>query len=337
MQIVALGSSEDHVCLRYRIEPVREKLRALGHWFTIRGVPRGPLRRLTLYPELSRADVVVVQRRLLPAVEVKALRRVSRHLIYDFDDAVFQRDSYQQKLESPRRLARFIAMVRAADQVFAGNDYLAEVAATYTTASKVSVVPTCIDVDRFAVARHTREGPGVRLAWIGSSSTLRGLELKERLWNALGAALPGLELHLICNRFPAWEGIQIVPVDWQQGIEYDYLATCDIGLAWMPDDSWSKGKCGLKVMQCLAAGLPVVANPVGVHRHLIEHGETGFLASTTQEWTEAIRRLMHNATLRREMGAAGRALAERSHSFERLHRHWAKVMNDVELARSHAA
>src|SRR4051812_14212227 len=100
MHILALGSSEDHVCLRHRIEPLRNQLRAAGHWFTVRGTPRGPLRRLSLYPELARADVVVVQRRLLPPVEVKMLRRASRHLIYDFDDAVFQRDSYQQKLES---------------------------------------------------------------------------------------------------------------------------------------------------------------------------------------------------------------------------------------------
>lgn len=337
MHIIALGSSEDHVCLRYRIEPVRGRLRAAGHWVTVRGVPRGPLRRVTLYPELAKADVVVVQRRLLPRVEVKLLRRVSRHLIFDFDDAVFQRDSFQQKLESRRREARFAAMVRAADQVFAGNDYLADVAAQFTGAGKISVVPTCIDVSAFDVAEHRREGDGVRLAWIGSSSTLRGLELKERLWDALGRALPGLELHVICNRFPKWEGLRVVPVEWRQGIEYQYLATCDIGLAWMPDDSWSKGKCGLKVMQCLAAGLPVVGNPVGVHRRMIRPGETGFLASSTQEWVDCVGRLMEDARLRRELGAAARAAAERQYSYDRLFSHWEGVMHDIELARNLAA
>ena len=34
-------------------------------------------------------------------------------------------------------------------------------------------------------------------------------------------------------------------------------------MSWLPDDLWSRGKCGLKVLQYQAAGLPVVANPVG--------------------------------------------------------------------------
>ncbi len=337
MHIIALGSSEDHVCLRYRIEPVRQQLRAARHWMAVRGVPRGPFPRVSLYPELAKADVVVVQRRLLPRVEVKLLRRVSRHLIYDFDDAVFQRDSFQQKLESRRREIRFAAMVRAADQVFAGNDYLADTAARYTDPNKISVVPTCIDVGAFNVAEHHREGDGVRLVWIGSPSTLRGLELKGHLWNALGRALPGLELHVVCTKFPSWDGLRVVPVEWHQGIEYSYLATCDIGLAWMPDDSWSKGKCGLKVMQCLAAGLPVVGNPVGVHQRMIRPGETGFLAGSTQEWVDGVGRLMADARLRRRLGAAGRALAERQYSHDRLFRHWQDVMADIELHRNLAA
>lgn len=337
MHIIALGSSEDHVCLRYRIEPVRQRLRAAGHWISVRGIPRGPWRRIPLYPELAKADIVIVQRRLLPRLEVSLLRRASRHLIYDFDDAVFQRDSFQQKLESPRREVRFAAMVRAADQVFAGNDYLADVAARFTNPNKITVVPTCIDARKFDVAKHRREGDGVRLVWIGSPSTLRGLELKGWLWNALGRALPRLELHVVCTRFPTWEGLRVVPVEWRQGIEYSYLATCDIGLAWTPDDSWSKGKCGLKVMQCLAAGLPVVGNPVGVHSRMIRQGETGFLASSTQEWVDAVGRLMESARLRRDLGAAGRALAERQYSHDRLFRHWEAVMNDIELARELAA
>ena len=69
------------------------------------------------------------------------------------------------------------------------------------------------------------------------------------------------------------------------------LAEGDIGVAWMPDDSWSLGKCGLKVLQYMAAGLPVVANPVGIHREMIVHGETGFIASTPQQWAEAVARL----------------------------------------------
>jgi len=98
---------------------------------------------------------------------------------------------------------------------------------------------------------------------------------------------------------------------WSMESEAAELAECDIGLAWMPDDSWSLGKCGLKVLQYMAAGLPVVANPVGIHREMVIHGETGFIASTPQQWAEAVQRLAADPQLRNKLGAAGRYLAEK--------------------------
>ena len=76
--------------------------------------------------------------------------------------------------------------------------------------------------------------------------------------------------------------MKVVFRPWSRETETAELAEGDIGIAYMPDDSWSLGKCGLKVLQYMAAGLPVVANPVGVHREMIVHGETGFLADTPE-------------------------------------------------------
>ena len=76
-----------------------------------------------------------------------------------------------------------------------------------------------------------------------------------------------------------------------------------MGISWVPDDDWSRGKCGLKVLQYMAAGLPVVANSVGVHRHMIRHGETGFLAESESDWIDAVRNLARQPELRRMMGA----------------------------------
>ena len=42
------------------------------------------------------------------------------------------------------------------------------------------------------------------------------------------------------------------------------------------------------IPQYVAPACPVVANPVGVHREMIVHGETGFLAETPDEWIEAV-------------------------------------------------
>ena len=104
---------------------------------------------------------------------------------------------------------------------------------------------------------------------------------------------------------------------WSSDTEAQELAACDIGISWLPDDSFSRGKCGLKILQYMAAGLPVVANPVGVHREMIIDGQTGYLASSPEQWSAAIARLAADPALRRRMGQAGRRLAEERFSVAR--------------------
>lgn len=326
MNIITLGKEARHVCLRYRIDPVREALRAQGHWFSVQEMPRTLWGRLSLYRDLRRAHVVVIQRKLLSTWEVPWLRRSSKHLIFDFDDAFFQRNSYHHEAQAPRRLARFQAMVQAADQVFAGNTYLAECAARFTSPAKITVVPTTVDVAQYPTAQHHRRGVGIRMVWIGSSSTLRGLEQSAELWSKLGRAIPGLEFHIICDRFPTWPDIKIVPVRWSRETEAQSLAASDIGIAWMPDDTWSQGKCGLKVLQYQAAGLPVVTSPVGVNQQLVKPDVHGYWATTVDEWITAIRQLADHPELRQAMGQAGRQQVEAQYSHTQLMEQWQSAL-----------
>src|SRR5207244_2721992 len=112
----------------------------------------------------------------------------------------------------------------------------------------------------------------------GSSSTLQGLERTGGLWNEIGRRCPGVVLKLICDKGLSLTHLPVELCSWSETTEATALAAADIGVSWLPDDAWSKGKCGLKVLQYMAAGLPVVANAVGVQTTLIRHGETGFLA-----------------------------------------------------------
>src|SRR5205085_502366 len=254
--------------------------------------------RLSTLAALGRADAVILQRRLLPLWRVHILRRSARRLIFDFDDAVFMRDSYAAKgSSSPRRRRQFAALVRAADAVVAGNDWLAERARAAGATGAIRVIPSCVDPARYPRAKHAAESD-VRLVWVGSSSTLNGLERARDLLDTIGAGVPGVRLKLVANRFPTFGRLPVEPCPWAEATEPAEIAACDIGISWVPDDDWSRGKCGLKVLQYMAAGLPVVANPVGVHATLVRHGETGFLARTADEWVAALRRLAGDPELR---------------------------------------
>jgi glycosyltransferase involved in cell wall biosynthesis len=91
------------------------------------------------------------------------------------------------------------------------------------------------------------------------------------------------------------------------------LAGCDIGIMPLADTEWERGKCAFKILQYMAAGLPVVASPVGVNRSIVT-AEVGFLAETPEEWTRTLTLLIGDAGLRARMGAAGRAKVAREFS-----------------------
>src|SRR5262249_37482807 len=150
--------------------------------------------------------------------------------------------------------------------------------------------------------------------WVGSSSTLKGLQATRPLLEHLGRRIPGIQLKLVCDRFLELRDMPVVPCPWKEATEAAEIAAADIGISWLPDDLWSRGKCGLKVLQYHAAGLPVVANPIGSHREMIRDGETGFLASTPEEWVQAVTRLAGDARLRQRMGFLGREQVEADYS-----------------------
>jgi glycosyltransferase involved in cell wall biosynthesis len=335
MHFVGLVDHPQHVCARYRLAALQPYLARWGHGLELRAIPRGLWQRHRLWSELGAADGVVLQRRLLSSWHLFWVRRMARRLVFDFDDAVFQRDSYAGKAaESVVRRRRFIRTLHAADLVIAGNAFLAEEARRYVPAERIALLPTCIAPEAYPLARHAAPANHIRLVWIGSSSTLQGLEQSSVIWNTVGQALPGVRFRIICDRFPEFEGLPVEAIAWAESSEAEHLAAADIGVSWLPDDAWSRGKCGLKVLQYMAAGLPVVANPVGVTTELVRDGVTGFLARTPSDWVQAVRRLAEHPELRRSMGAAGRRRVEREFSVAVHADRWVKAVIPRSLARA---
>lgn len=315
MHLTALVESPEHVCCRYRLTAFRPWLERAGHRLQFLSLPRRPWAWFGLTRTLRDADAVILQRKLLNGWQRFLLRRHARRLLFDFDDAVFLRDSYAAKgLHCRRRLQAFAGLLRVVDAVVAGNPFLREQALPWAGPERAYVIPTCVDPALYPLAEPRRAGAGVQLVWIGSSSTLRGLEAIRPLLESLGQEVPGLQLKLVCDRFLELRDLSVLPCAWSEAGEAEALASADIGIGWVPDDLWSRGKCGLKVLQYMAAGLPVVANPVGVQAAMVRHGETGFLAETPEQWRQAIRLLARDPDLRRRMGQAGRHVLERDYS-----------------------
>lgn len=318
MRILALTECDDHVCYRYRWG-------ALSEFFAQRGAE---LHSLVLasgiwpfcrqLPSIARADVVVLQRRLLAGWKLKLLRSAARHLVFDFDDAVFLRDSNSPRsAQCPRRACRFQATVAAADLVTAGNDFLASQARSclpLAAHQRVAVVPTVVDPGRYPLADHVGTSATTELVWIGSRSTLQSLVEAQPALTTAGQRLRQLRLKIVSDALIEIPAVEVIPQAWSEATEARDIAAADIGISWMPDHPWSAGKCGLKVLQYMAAGLPVVVNPIAMHKQLVQDGVTGFWASTPDEWATAIARLAESPSLRRRFGEAARSFVERRYS-----------------------
>lgn len=334
MRLAALVDSPDHVCARYRLRAFQSHLRAAGHSLELHALPRSWWARLGIGRSLREVDAVILQRKLLSRTELILLRRQVRRLWFDMDDAVWMRDSYSGKgFDSGKRERRFRSLMQAADVVVAGNSFLAD-SARAAGARCTRIIPTCVDTTRYTLASHDRAK--VEMVWVGSSSTIQGLESVSEMLSTLGKQVPGIRLKIVCDRFIHPAGLEVVETPWKEESEAAEIAAADIGISWIPDDPWSRGKCGLKLLQYMAAGLPVVANPVGVHPEMVRHGESGFLATTDSEWIDAVRILAGDPDLRRRMGAAGRKIVEDRYSVEAGARLWLDLIGEAQAGRATA-
>lgn len=256
--------------------------------------------RKSIFCEATHSDVVVILRRTYSYPFFKLLRLASKHLVFDYDDAIFQKDKGQRSIS---RESSFTRSVSCADQVWAGNKYLADRARQF--ASNIIILPTSLDVDKYDLCVD-KEQKYLDLVWIGSSST------KEHLISVLPALesaagfIPALRLKIIADFTLQSDKLNIVPIRWSEKNEAHDLASAHIGIAPLPDNLFTRGKCALKVIQYMAASLPVISSPTGVNKEIVEHGVNGFLAAGQQEWLTAIRELAENDTLRNSMGKAGR-------------------------------
>jgi glycosyltransferase involved in cell wall biosynthesis len=129
-------------------------------------------------------------------------------------------------------------------------------------------------------------------------------------------------------------GGEVPPADWIEQRPWslrrqaDDLAEFDIGVMPLPDTDWARGKCGYKLLQYFAAGVPAVASPVGVSRTLLGD-ERGIPASTQDDWHAALDQLTRSATERAERGAAARKFAEREFSYQRWAPELASLMQSL--------
>jgi hypothetical protein len=261
-------------------------------------------------------DAVLLNRDVLGgnvAYERQLIGRNPR-VIFDFDDAVF--------LDGKAGHVEWIC--RHAAWVTAGNDVLASFARQFS--DRVTMLPTVVDTDTYAGA-SPGSGARRRVGWIGSDRSIREtlaphLPMLAEIQRALG-----FELVVISKPRPQIDlpGMHWTFIEWSPDVETRMAGLFDVGIMPLVDTPFQQGKCGCKALQYMAAGLPVVASPVGVNTALVGRNERGALATSPEEWRAALASFLHDADLRARIGARGRAFVDERFSLRR----WGPVLVEI--------
>lgn len=248
-----------------------------------------------------------------PAWFERRLARSGIPMVFDFDDAIFQTyvspsNGYLSYLKFPNKTGE---ICKLSAHVMAGNEYLADYAGKFN--QNVTIIPSTIDTEKYRVIeKEDRET--VTIGWSGSFSTLQHLETIRDVLQELARG-EKFRLRVISSeanyQIP---GLETESIKWNSETETKDLQPVDIGIMPLPDDQWSKGKCGMKALQYMALGIPTVCSPIGVNSKIIRNGENGFLADSKDEWIGKLKKLIHSAELRKKLGMAGRKTVEEHYS-----------------------
>ncbi len=243
-------------------------------------------------------DVVFQQRLSVPfsAFLERRLARRNPHLVFDFDDAIYQTESGP----NARRARVFREVVGLARGLVAGTDYLAEKAGRPAT-----VIPTVIDTDHYLPAPQKRRDTLV-IGWIGTASNFPNFAELLPVLAHLAERHPQLRFRIVADREPPFTLPRLDYSPWHKDREIADLQSFDIGIMPLADNDWNRGKCAFKLIQYMAVGLPVVAGKVGANCEVVLEGETGFLATSVEEWERSLQRLITDPALRQRLGAQGR-------------------------------
>lgn len=269
----------------------------------------------------SSCDLIWLEKEALPwmpwIIERYLIGR-GKPIVVDYDDAIFHRYDHHARYLVRSLLGSKIDSVMAnATVVTAGNEYLAE-RARRAGSERVEYVPTVVDLEAYAPKGFVDQerGGSACIGWIGTPGTWSDwgrpmVPMLKELKSEYGARLIAIGA---ATDHATVDGVELIP--WSEKSEIELLSNLDIGIMPLPDEPWTRGKCGYKLIQYMACGLPVVASPVGVNSKIVEHGVNGFLAQTNEEWREALTLLLNDADLRRRMGEAGRRRVEEEYSLQ---------------------
>ena len=309
-----------------------------GHYVAkAAGALRGHLRRLRDLARVHRYDLVYVHMWVTPvgtSILERLVQKRARRIVFDIEDNALVGQRIP-KADNPNPLMRLLKgrekveyLIREADHVITSSPLLNDICLTMNRAGKSTYISSSVDTDRFVPVNRYEGSDGVTIGWTGTYSTKPFLDLLRPVFQKLAERVR-FKLRVIGNFDYELPGVDLDVVRWSKDKEVEDLQAIDIGVYPLTLDDWVIGKSGLKAIQYMAFGLPVVASDAGITSRIVLDGATGILVRTEDEWLQALERLVRDPALRRRLGETGRREVLEKYSTKVIAGEYRRVLDDA--------
>jgi len=309
VKIFFLLKSKKTPSSRIRILDIFPELQKHGIEPEVEFLPSGILRRWLLFRKCRRFDAVVLQKRLLGILELNELRRKSKKLGFDFDDAIYLRNSSpSQNLKdyvSETRTQMFKRTVKACDLVIAANRTLAEKTTEFEPDAQVATIPSPVRIEDLLFKKDCMIKDLPVIGWIGTRVNLQFLEYIAPALRELRKEMEFI-LRIMSDTEIRISGVRTEFVKWSVETQNCELRNFDIGIMPLSQDPFTEGKSAYKLIQYLAAGVPSVCSPIGMNREFCNGDKYALSAPEPADFCWRILQLIKDRELRERLRAKGR-------------------------------
>lgn len=329
--VVFLIKSLETPSSQIRVVNMLPYLENQGISFDLKIIPNTHREKMNLFRTVSNYKIVYLQKRLLRFREFRTVRRHSECLIYDFDDAVFLKDSAPSNnsddYRSFTRKRLFARTAKNADFIVVANNVLKSKSLEYLPEEKIRIIPSAVDMSETVLKRDYKLHNPVLLGWIGSKSTLRYLHFIRPALLKLRERYP-FKLKIIADREIELEGIYTEFEKWTEERQYESIAEFDIGIMPLSEDPFSRGKSAYKLLQYLSCAVPSVCSPVGMNADIAEGEKYTLCAADFDSFSEKLIQIIENKSIREELGKNGRKFIEDKFSLQTVVANFAEFLKN---------
>jgi glycosyltransferase involved in cell wall biosynthesis len=277
----------------------------------------GLFSRLYLLLSVNKYDFIFIHREATPIgppfFEFIASKILNKKIIYDFDDAIWipnysEANSFFSFLKGYSNVKH---ICKWAYKISCGNEYLCNYARKFNT--NVVFNPTTIDTENYHNKIKDQYSERFVIGWTGSHSTIRYIEEIISVLSELEREFD-FDFLVISDIKPNYNLKSMKFLKWNKENEIIDLLKFNIGIMPLKDDKWANGKCGFKALQYMALGIPALVSPVGVNTKIVDDKLNGFVCSSREEWSTAIKSLIKEKSLLSNISKSTRTKIEEQYS-----------------------